>query len=126
MPVKAEPVAPPMTWTGCYVGAGGGYGMWNQDHSLVSLAGVLESPRSTIGGRGWFGTAQVGCDYQFDQNWVIGAFVDGNWGSLRGDYSEPFVAGAVGREGEMVIRRRWPPGLRDLPATARLRLGRLH
>jgi outer membrane immunogenic protein len=100
MPVKAEPVAPPMTWTGCYVGAGGGYGMWNQDHSLVSLAGVLESPRSTIGGRGWFGTAQVGCDYQFDQNWVIGAFVDGNWGSLRGDYSEPFVAGAVGREKE--------------------------
>jgi outer membrane immunogenic protein len=99
MPVKAMPAPVVQTWTGCYLGAGGGYGMWNQDHSLVSLAGVLESPRSTTGGRGWFGTAQVGCDYQFDQNWVIGAFVDGNWGSIRGDYAEVFTGG-IGREKE--------------------------
>ena len=33
MPVKAPaPVAvAAYSWTGCYVGAGGGYGMWNQE-----------------------------------------------------------------------------------------------
>ena len=31
--VKAPPLMPPpvFSWTGCYLGAGGGYGMWNQD-----------------------------------------------------------------------------------------------
>ncbi len=35
MPVKAPMLmkAPPpaYSWTGCYIGGGGGYGMWNQD-----------------------------------------------------------------------------------------------
>jgi outer membrane immunogenic protein len=99
MPVKAMPAAPVMSWTGCYIGAGGGYGMWNQDHTTVSLAGVLEGARTTTGGRGWFGTVQGGCDYQFDPNWVVGAFVDGNWGSMRGDFQDSFTT-AIGREKE--------------------------
>src|SRR5450830_1220221 len=36
MPVRAPYIAPVVTaynWTGCYVGAGGGYGMYNQDLS---------------------------------------------------------------------------------------------
>ena len=34
VPMKAPPPPPPaFNWTGCYVGAGGGYGMWNQDLS---------------------------------------------------------------------------------------------
>jgi outer membrane immunogenic protein len=45
------------------------------------------------------GTAQFGCDYQFAQTWVIGAFVDGNWGNLRGEFQDSFTA-AVGRERE--------------------------
>jgi outer membrane immunogenic protein len=100
MPVKAMPAPVVQSWTGCYIGAGGGYGMWNQDHStFLTATGALEGARTTTGGRGWFGTAQVGCDYQFDQNWVIGAFVDGNWGSLRGDFQDSFTA-AIGREKE--------------------------
>jgi outer membrane immunogenic protein len=98
-PVQVAPAPLVMSWTGCYVGAGGGYGMWNQDHSTVSTAGVLQGVKTTTGGRGWFGTAQFGCDYQFAQNWVIGAFVDGNWGGLRGDFQDSFTA-AVGREKE--------------------------
>ena len=34
MPVKAPPPAPVVAvynWTGCYVGAGGGYGMFDQE-----------------------------------------------------------------------------------------------
>jgi outer membrane immunogenic protein len=102
MPVKAAPMVPVQTWTGCYVGAGGGYGMWNQDHLTTDTVGAVPGGasafRSTTGGRGWFGTAQFGCDYQFDQNWLVGAFVDGNWGSIRGDFEDNFFQ--FGREKE--------------------------
>ena len=33
MPVKAMPAPVVQSWTGCYIGAGGGYGMWNQGSS---------------------------------------------------------------------------------------------
>ena len=74
LPVKAPaPPAPVYSWTGCYIGAGGGYGMWNQDVvALDTITGPF-SARQTGGGRGWFGTAQVGCDYQLSSNWVRSA-----------------------------------------------------
>ena len=34
MPVKAAPMAAPVaSWTGCYVGGGGGYGLWYQENT---------------------------------------------------------------------------------------------
>jgi len=109
MPVKAMPAPVAMTWTGCYVGAGGGYGMWNQDHRTTDAAGAVPGGSSTLssttGGRGWFGTAQLGCDYQFDQNWLVGAFVDANWGSLSGNFEDNFFQ--FGREKE---RWSWAAG----------------
>jgi outer membrane immunogenic protein len=91
MPVKARPYAPPVVtaynWTGCYVGAGGGYGMYNQDIS-ADTAGLLNGTGTgtvTLGGRGWFGTGQVGCDYQVMPSIVIGAFGDYDFGSIKGD-----------------------------------------
>jgi outer membrane immunogenic protein len=43
MPAKAPMLmkAPPMaySWTGCYLDAGAGYGMWNQDHSTTTNFG---------------------------------------------------------------------------------------
>ncbi len=97
MPVKAEPPAPVMTWTGCYIGAGAGYGVWNQDHT--TLGPLATNFRATTGGRGWFGTGQVGCDYQFDANWVVGVFGDGNWGNEKGDFQDA-AFGLWGREKE--------------------------
>src|SRR5437868_5540546 len=68
---KAPPaLAPVYSWTGCYVGGGGGYGMWNQD--IVDFD--ADTQTQTGGGKGWFGTVQVGCDYQASGDWVIGAF----------------------------------------------------
>ena len=86
MSVKAPIMKAPAlvySWTGCYLGGGLGYGMWNQDNSLQE-GGVPVIATATSGGRGWFGTASVGCDYQASSNWVIGAFADGDWGSLKG------------------------------------------
>jgi outer membrane immunogenic protein len=86
-PVKAPaPVvaAPAFSWTGCYVGAGGGYGMYNQDSQLL-FDGQPTDARTTNGGRGWFATVQVGCDYQVAPTFVIGAFGDYDWSSIKGD-----------------------------------------
>ena len=82
------PPAPVYTWTGCYLGGGGGYGMWNQDLASTAppedVIGSGTSLTTTAGGRGWFGTVQVGCDYQVASDWVIGAFADWDFGNLKG------------------------------------------
>ena len=43
--------------------------------------------RNDVGGRGWFGTVQVGCDYQVGSNIVIGAFGDYDFSGIKGDWS---------------------------------------
>jgi outer membrane immunogenic protein len=99
---KAAPVAyvPVPTWTGCYIGGGGGYGLWNQENTgfddPVPGGGrafrIQETTTVTSGGRGWFGTVQGGCDYQFGmgaQQFVIGAQADYDFMSLKGHVNLP-------------------------------------
>lgn len=90
------PVAYAASWTGCYIGGGGGYGMYNQEISsdfastgAGAVAGRIQSQEITVGGRGWFGTVQAGCDYQFADRWVVGAFGDFDWSGLRGTTTWP-------------------------------------
>lgn len=111
LPLKARAVPPPSAanWTGCYVDGGGGYGMWNQDGSETS-SGALVSATTTGGGRGWFGTAGGGCDYQFKafNNWnlVAGPFGDFDLMNSHGVFeNESF--GATGEESE---RSAWAIG----------------
>jgi outer membrane immunogenic protein len=102
MPMKAPPPAVPVaSWTGCYIGGGGGYGVWNQENQGFFdpvLARRGAGPRfattetETSGGRGYFGTVQGGCDYQFGLggwNLVVGAFADGDWGEQKGTLNLP-------------------------------------
>lgn len=94
---KAPAVAPaPVTsWTGCYVGAGGGGAMTTNDNNLVDpVAGPL-TPNQNNGASGWFGTVQVGCDYQFN-NFVVGAFADYDFMDVHGDRT--LAALLVGRQ----------------------------
>jgi outer membrane immunogenic protein len=95
-PVYNTPPPPVYNWTGCYVGAGGGYGMWTQD-TTGSTAGIA-AQQTTNGGKGWFGQGQAGCDYQFplplsfwNPNVVIGAFADYEYAGngLRGTLAVP-------------------------------------
>ena len=89
---KAPPAPVPVySWTGCYIGAGGGGALTNNDHRTVdSLTGLPSgpfidaSPNETGGARGWFGTVQAGCDYQFN-NFVVGVFGDYDFMSVKGD-----------------------------------------
>jgi outer membrane immunogenic protein len=116
LPLPEAPVykalPPPVyNWTGCYIGGGGGYGMWNQDSYVRNAAGVPISATTTNGGRGWFGQGQAGCDYQFtapifNVNAVIGAFGDYDFDSLSGTSNTPL---GVGSEKESDS---WSAGLR--------------
>ena len=67
MPDQARPVvAPVANWTGCYIGANAGYGWARKD--WVD-AGAPVGSNTSAGGL--FG-GQIGCDYQFASNWVVG------------------------------------------------------
>jgi outer membrane immunogenic protein len=100
-PVKAPAPAPVIAaynWTGCYVGGGGGYGMWNQETRFIDNVVGPVGLSNDVGGRGWFGTVQVGCDYQIGSNIVIGAFGDYDFSGMKGDYSNAVFANTVGEE----------------------------
>jgi len=99
---KAPPpvVAAVPNWTGCYVGGGGGFGLWNQENTgyddgapngrLLTRTRITETV--TTGGRGYFGTVQGGCDYQFagmGQQFVIGVNADYDFDSIRGYHNPP-------------------------------------
>ncbi|MBR1210145.1 autotransporter domain-containing protein [Bradyrhizobium sp. JYMT SZCCT0180] len=107
LPARTYSKAPAMAvtvtdWTGCYVGGGGGYGMWNQENSTSGFGPppIPIGDTITTGGRGYFGTVQVGCDYQFAAaggNFVVGAFGDYDFASLKGTLA-PSGASMVGEE----------------------------
>jgi outer membrane immunogenic protein len=80
-------VAPVAIWTGCYIGGGGGGAATKNDHNdFFTLGGVPAGPNLSTGADGWFGTVQVGCDYQFN-NFVVGAFGDYDFMDIHGDTS---------------------------------------
>ena len=97
MPLKAPAPPPPvLSWTGCYVDGGLGYGFWDQDHYVTN--GPITTVTTTDGGRGWMGKVGGGCDYQtpmFNHRVVIGVFGDWDPMSLKGSNSpsELFPAG---------------------------------
>ena len=108
------PAPPPPTFTGCYVNGGGGYGLWNIDHSTHNSVGQQLSTETTSGGRGWLGRVGGGCDYQFGGggfwgNWVVGAFADYDFMDLHKNFSIPDL-GFNGVAGEEKQKDAWAVG----------------
>jgi outer membrane immunogenic protein len=87
---KALPTPPQdPSWTGCYVDAGYGYGLFNQTQHTETFPGLAPttSGDSEDGGRGWLGRIGGGCDYQLTgdlSHWVVGAFGDYDVMGLKG------------------------------------------
>jgi outer membrane immunogenic protein len=99
-PLKAPP--PVYSWTGCYIDAGVGYGLWDQSHYTdATVAGVPTqlSPSTNTGGEGWLGRVGAGCDYQVGSRWVVGVFGDYDFTSLTGSFQDPWT-GWIGNETE--------------------------
>ena len=66
-PLPAPVPAPVYAWTGCYIGGNVG---WARAETEVSFVGLgADFNRSADG---FAGGGQIGCDYQFASNWVIG------------------------------------------------------
>ena len=83
------PVVAAVSWTGCWISGGGGYGIsrtdrYSRDFVAPNATNVLNA---TSGSDGWLATAGVGCDYQFSGRWVVGAFVDGTYSDIKGDHA---------------------------------------
>jgi len=71
-PVAAPAAAPLFNWTGCYVG-GNAFTGWSQK-SFTASDGTSDGSHTADG---WLVGGQIGCDYQFANNWVIG--IQGMW-----------------------------------------------
>lgn len=89
-PVYRATSAASSNWTGCYIGANTG-GTWA--HKSTTLTNDLGLPTDVFLGSltasGWAYGGQIGCDYQFANNWVVG--IRGMWdgSSLKGSNQVP-------------------------------------
>lgn len=89
---KAPP--PVISWTGFYLNAGSGNGLWNAD---TAVAPPFFITTNTEGGRGWFGTVGGGFDYQLNQYIVAGVLADFDFADMSGTFTDPgnSVAGTM-------------------------------
>lgn len=83
-------VAPRLSWTGFYLGAGGGGGFADADTSLYKkdwgVYNAEEYYAASNNGSGGFGTVQIGADYQFGASpFVLGAFADFDFTGVSSD-----------------------------------------
>jgi outer membrane immunogenic protein len=104
--VKARPMPVMLyNWTGCYIGlSAGGKGASISETVRTVAVGAFPASQLDLGRRDaetWIAGGQVGCNYQFANNWVIGIEGDGhaqNWGDstrLAGAVVAPFVNGSL-------------------------------
>jgi outer membrane immunogenic protein len=103
LPMKAPPPAPVIVsnFTGCYIDGGGGYNVWNNDHSLTGPVGTttVNTVSTTDGGRGYYGRVGAGCDYQLTgsfSNWVIGIMGDYDFMDAPGNFNPMEIFPAAG------------------------------
>ncbi|MFG1383532.1 outer membrane protein [Xanthobacter versatilis] len=96
-PVKAVAVAPVFSWTGFYIGANVGYGGDKFTFDEVeSYNGYPYYATSTsLNSSGFFAGGQIGYNYQFANNVVLGAETDLQWSGIEGkaDYSSVYLYG---------------------------------
>jgi outer membrane immunogenic protein len=103
MAVKARPAPlpePVYNWTGCYLGGGGGFGLFKADHTQIATStpqqtnafpvGTVTAGNQSAGGSGYLGTVSGGCDYEFAPTFlggrfVVGGFADYTWSNINGD-----------------------------------------
>jgi outer membrane immunogenic protein len=97
LPTKAPKLVPApfaFRWTGCFVGGHVG-GLWAHK-SWTLTAPDPTTPLGSHNADSWLGGAQVGCDYQFANNFVIGIQGDYAWTDAKGSHVD-VVDGTVDR-----------------------------
>jgi outer membrane immunogenic protein len=114
MPVKA-PAAPPV-WsaTGFYAGLNGGYSWGRSATDVTVVTGVVPSFSLSEGMNGWVGGGQIGYNFQFNRNWLLGFEADIQGTGQKG--SVPVTAFGGTGSGSLTQELPWF-------GTARARLG---
>jgi outer membrane immunogenic protein len=98
-PAPLPPPAPTYSWTGCYAGAGIGYGVADINHSTTDPSGVVFDAGHDNGAEGWLGMVGAGCDLQVYTRWVVGVTGDFEFSDIKGQYSFNCPPGCVGPSG---------------------------
>ncbi len=76
----------PVSWTGLYVGGGGGYGAADVlTTPLNSANGVTQNSGANNGARGFFGSVSGGYDYQFTDKIVGGVLANYDFADIHGN-----------------------------------------
>jgi outer membrane immunogenic protein len=87
MAVKAPPMAAPVAaaygWTGFYIGGNVGYGWSHGTTDTFDAAGVLIDT-TTHDRNGVFGGGQLGYNWQFSPNWLVGIEADVSASDIKG------------------------------------------
>lgn len=99
--------APTPSWSGFYFGAGLGYGNGTIENSYTESTGFSRTLDGE-GMHGGFGTVIIGIDRQLRDRYVVGAFADFDWASIKLSYDDTtLVAGQ-----SVTLESAWAVGLR--------------
>ncbi len=95
---SAPPPPPPFTWTSCYGGlhAGGGLGSKNANDTAGVLFPTTGFTSANLDIDGYMLGGQIGCDYQFAPNWVLGIEGSVSGGNIGGRTTIPVPLVAPG------------------------------
>jgi outer membrane immunogenic protein len=73
---RAPVAAPAFSWTGFYLGIHAGYGWSNSTATVTDSSGTLAPASLDQNGDGFIGGGQIGYNWQFAPNWVVGVEAD--------------------------------------------------
>ncbi len=104
MPVKSPVIAPPISWSGCYIGGNAGGVSARIEHGF-SLPGA--NVQSTGRDTGFIGGGQIGCNWQYSPGWVFGVEGDVNYAGVK--RSSNFAFAVLGEDvaGSQTTKLRW-------------------
>ena len=118
LPVKSPRmmVAEGFSWSRCYVGAHAGFG-WGRNRNDFGSA-IAGGPTEAEGFPAEFGPfnhdtsggvagGQIGCNYQFSNNWVVGIEGEVSWSGIKGSFTAPEDFADPGAFSRFESRNRW-------------------
>ncbi|MFG1283846.1 outer membrane protein [Xanthobacter autotrophicus] len=98
-PVKAAPIpVQTFSWTGFYIGGNVGWGWADNTYDVTPFGSVVSYSYSPGTSNGFIGGFQVGYNYQFANNVVVGVEADMDWSDIG---SSTLVAGGPLTGGEI-------------------------
>jgi outer membrane immunogenic protein len=100
---KAPPPAPVFSWTGCYVGGNLGGGKTHKHFEFAADGQLFDE--GTLDQGGFVGGGQLGCDYQFGSNFVVG--VQGMFDGTTIKGTETFFSGIDQFNEQYAVKLHW-------------------